>query len=212
MKKFIKDFCLAILAGVMIGIGGVVFLSIENPVIGSVLFATGLLTILAFKLNLFTGKAPYMCQNNLKYCGFVGLVWLGNFIGTGLTALLIRSTKIYDKIITRCAAIAVAKVEDTLISLFILGVLCGILMYIAVDTYNKQSQDKNFSATVLTIFCVSVFILSGFEHSVADMFYFMLVLPITQWFIPLVVISIGNILGGNAFCLINKIISEKGSS
>ena len=79
-------------------------------------------------------------------------------------------------------------------------------MYIAVDTFNKQSQDKNFSATITTILCVSVFILAGFEHSVADMFYFILALPIEKWILPLIVITFGNIIGGNLVCfLINKI-------
>lgn len=206
MKKYLKDFCSAVLAGVAIGLGGVVFLSIENKVIGSLLFAVGLLTILAFKLNLFTGKAPYLCQNDLKYCGFVGIVWLGNFVGTAISALLIRYTKIYNLIINKCTALAEAKVADSLASLFILGIFCGILMYIAVDTFNKQGQEKNFSATLTTVFCVSVFILSSFEHSVADMFYFILALPIEKWILPLVVITFGNVVGGNIFCfLINKL-------
>ena len=63
MKKLLKEFCSAVLAGMAISLGGIVFLSVENKVIGSLLFAVGLLTILAFKLNLFTGKAPYICQN-----------------------------------------------------------------------------------------------------------------------------------------------------
>ena len=208
MKKYLKEFCLALLAGISIGIGGIVYLSVENPVVGALLFATGLLTILAFKLNLFTGKAPYICQNDLKYCGFVGLVWLGNFVGTGITALIIRCTRIYDKIIDRCNTIAETKVADNLGSLFILGIFCGILMYIAVDAYNKYSLDKNFSATVLTVFCVSVFILSGFEHSIADMFYFILALPIEMWILPLVVISFGNIIGSNIFCFLTNKFRE----
>ena len=60
--KCIKDFALSILAGIAINIGCVIFLSIENKVIGAVLFAVGLLTVLAFGLNLFTGKAPYLCK------------------------------------------------------------------------------------------------------------------------------------------------------
>jgi formate/nitrite transporter FocA (FNT family) len=81
-------------------------------------------------------------------------------------------------------------------------------MYIAVDTFNTQSQDKNCSATLLTVLCVSVFILSNFEHSVADMFYFMLALPVDQWILPLLIITFGNILGGNIFCYLNKQLKE----
>lgn len=208
MKKHIKEFCSAVLAGVSISVGGVVFLSVDNKVIGSLLFALGLLTILAFKLNLFTGKAPYICQNKLPYCGFVGVVWLGNLVGTGISALLIRYTRVYNSIISRATTLAEAKITDNLISLFILGIFCGILMYIAVDTFTKQSQEKNFSATILTILCVSVFILSGFEHSIADMFYFILTLSIEKWIIPLIIITFGNVIGGNMFCLLTNKIKE----
>ena len=208
MIKYLKEFCSAVLAGVAISSGGVVFLSVDNKVIGSFLFALGLLTILAFKLNLFTGKAPYICQNDLKYCGFVGVVWLGNFVGTLLSAFLIRHTRVYNTIINKCTAVAEAKVADNHVSLFILGIFCGILMYVAVDTFNKQSLDKNFSAALTTVLCVSVFILSGFEHSIADMFYFILALPIKTWIIPLIVITLGNVVGGNIFCFLTNKLKE----
>jgi formate/nitrite transporter FocA (FNT family) len=208
IKKYLKNFWSAVLAGVAISLGCIVFLSVENKIIGSLLFAVGLLTILAFKLNLFTGKAPYICENKPSYCIFAGVVWLGNFVGAFLTSLLVRYTRIYNSIIDKCLTVANTKVSDNLVSLFILGLYCGMLMYIAVDTFSKQSGEKNFSATVQTILCVSVFMLSNFEHSIADMFYFMLALPITQWALPLIVITFGNIIGGNLFCFTNKIIKE----
>ena len=208
MKKLLKEFSSAVLAGCAISLGGIVFLSVENKIIGSFLFAVGLLTILAFKLNLFTGKAPYICQNKLSYCGLVSLVWLGNFVGAAGLAVMIRHTAVYNNIINKCTSIAEAKTSDSLLSLFILGIFCGILMYIAVDTFNKQSQEKNFSSTITTILCVSVFILSGFEHSIADMFYFILAMPIKAFALPLVVITFGNIVGGNIFCFLTNKIKE----
>lgn len=208
MNRNLKNFISAILAGIIISISCIVYLSIDNKIIGSILFALGLLTILTFKLNLFTGKAPYICENGLKYSGFVGIVWIGNFIGTGLSALAIHMTKVYDSVIAKCYSMAAAKVSDSVISLFILSIFCGMLMYIAVDTFNKHSQDKNFSASILTILCVSVFILSGYEHSIANMFYFMLTLPITSWIIPLLIITFGNVVGGNLFCLASNLLRE----
>lgn len=206
--EHLKSFYSALIAGFMIGLGCIIFLSIENRIIGSLFFAVGLLTILLLKLNLFTGKAPYICQNDFKYCGFVGIVWLGNFAGTALSTLLIKGTRVYEMIFSKCLTIAEVKISDSLLSLFILGIFCGILMYIAVDTFNTQSQDKNCSATLLTVLCVSVFILSNFEHSIADMFYFIVALPIEQWILPLIIISLGNIIGGNIFCYFNKLIKE----
>lgn len=208
MKKHINNFYLAVLAGIMISIGCIVFLSIENKIIGSLLFTTGLLTVLVFKLNLFTGKAPYICKNDLNYSIFIVVVWFGNFIGVAITAFLIRNTAIFAKIIEKCTALAEAKVTTSISSLFILSIFCGILMYIAVDVYNTHNTDKNFFTTILVIFCVSVFILSGFEHSIADMFYFVLALPIKQWIFPLIIVTSGNIIGGNIFCAVCQLAKE----
>ena len=166
MVKHLKEFSFSVLAGMAIAVGCVVFLSVENAVIGSVLFSVGLLTVLVFKLNLFTGKAPYMCKNKPAYWGFVALVWLGNFVGMAISSTLVRFTRVYDKIIDRCTTVAQTKIDDDLLSLFIL---------------------------------------SGFEHSIADMFYFMLALPISKWILPLIVITLGNVVGGNLFCYLTKI-------
>lgn len=204
MKKYFKEFLFAVLAGMAISVGCVVYLSVANAVAGSILFSIGLLAVLGFKLNLFTGKAPYIIKNDIKYAGFTFLVWLGNFTGTALSAFCIHFTKVNGKIIEKCTSIALGKVNDSLLSLFILGIFCGIMMYIAVDTFINQGDSRNFSSTVIVIFCVSVFILAGFEHSVADMFYFWLSLPVKQWILPLSVITLGNIVGGNAFCFITK--------
>ena len=82
------------------------------------------------------------------------------------------------------------------------------MMYIAVDTFINQSEKKNFSSALIVVFCVSVFILAGFEHSVADMFYFMLALPIKKWILPLIIITLGNVVGGNLFCVLTKMKRE----
>ncbi len=205
MVKYLKEFALAVLAGMAISIGCIVYLSVENPVAGSLLFSVGLLTVLTFGLNLFTGKAPYIVKNKPPYILFTLLVWVGNFAGTAVSALAVRFTRIYDKIIERCTSVASAKVEDGYLSLLLLAVFCGIMMFIAVDVFNNQGEKKNFSSALIVVFCVSVFILSGFEHSVADMFYFMLALPIKKWILPLLVITLGNVIGGNLFCFLSKL-------
>ena len=161
MKKLITDFFSAVIAGICIGIGGIVFLSIEDKVIGSVLFSVGLLTILVFKLNLFTGKAPYICMRDLKYSGFVGVVWLGNFAGTFIISFLVRYTTIYNKIAEKCTAIAEVKTSMPIVSLFILGCLCGILMFIAVGfiSYPNMVLQETMSTSSVVLCCLLV--LSG---------------------------------------------------
>ena len=82
-------------------------------------------------------------------------------------------------------------------------------MYIAVDTYINQGGGRNFTSGLVVVFCVSVFILAGFGHSIADMFYFILSSPIDKWIVPLIVISLGNVVGGNLICWITKWKIEK---
>ena len=86
-----------------------------------------------------------------------------------------------------------AKSADTLLSLFILGIGCGICMFIAVSSYKTQ---EGFLKVLLVILPVMVFIISGFEHCIADMFYFWLsgeVSPGTL--LRIVIISLGNSVG-----------------
>jgi formate/nitrite transporter FocA (FNT family) len=202
MKQYIKNFLLAIIAGTIISISCITFLSVPDKTIGSILFSAGLLIILNFKLNLFTGKVHCICKNNFKYLIFVITVWLGNFIGTSLAAFTIRYTSIYNKIIITCSELAQAKITDNLISLLILGIFCGVLMCISVEAFNYKKQISTVQANIIIILCISIFIQAGFEHSIADMFYFALAAPIKDWIIPLGVITIGNALGGNIFYFI----------
>ena len=57
--KYLKTFVLAVLAGISIGLGGLVFLSVDDRVIGAALFTIGLFTVCTFGLNLYTGKVCY---------------------------------------------------------------------------------------------------------------------------------------------------------
>lgn len=86
LKKFFKIFVPAVYSGLCIGIGGMVYLNCENKVVGAFMFCIGLLTILLFGFNLYTGKVGYICQNKPAYIGQVAIVWLGNFAGTAIMA------------------------------------------------------------------------------------------------------------------------------
>lgn len=188
--KVLRDFLLAVLAGLAIGVGGIVFLSMENKVIGAVLFAVGLYIICEQGLNLFTGKVGYLVGQNAAYLPFLGVVWLGNLAGTGLAAVLAGATRI-GGIGEKAALLCQTKNADSMVSLFLLGIFCGMLMYAAVDSY-KQCKNP-----LILIFCVAVFILCGFEHCIADMFYYS---AAGMWtvdaMVRILVITLGNSLGG----------------
>lgn len=194
--KYFKILLLAILAGIAIGIGGTIYLTLENKIIGSLMFTVGLYTICTQGLNLFTGKVGYLVNNKPSYLIDLVIIWIGNFIGTFVCSLSLQFTRINIDATNICNI----KISDNYLSLFILGIFCGMLMYIAVDGYKKTNNP------IILFICVSVFILCGFEHCIADMFYFAIAKMINiNTIIILLVISAGNSIGGMVIPLISKI-------
>lgn len=190
----------SILAGILISMGCVINLSVNVPIVGPVLFALGLYTIVIFGLNLYTGKAGYIVsttETKFDYSFTLLEIFLGNMIGCAITVVMIGLSRI-DISTTN---IMITKINDSWYSLFILGIFCGMLMHIAVKGYKKTQNP------LIVIFPVVVFILSGFEHSVADMFYFTYAMPsligagynelaIMLIFGKIALIAIGNLIGG----------------
>lgn len=166
MKILFKSF----LAGIMIAIGGTVFLSIENKVIGASLFSIGLFGVLIYNLNLYTGKIGYLITNfNLKYIKELIITLIGNFIGACSVGFILRYTRIYDEIYEKSLMLANTKLNDNILSIFILSIFCGLLMYYAVNGFKKQTD---FGKYLVVYLGVAVFILCGFEHCIANMYYF----------------------------------------
>lgn len=208
MKNNIKDIIIylikSILAGIMIAIGGTIYLSLDNKIIGAIFFAIGLFMICTKGLNLFTGKVGYIFDNNLKYTLEVIITLIGNFIGTFTSAYILKFTRIYSSINTKAHNICNIKLDDTLISIFILSIFCGILMYLAVNGY-KENKDS-FSKYASIFLCVIVFILCGFEHSIANMYYFSIAnLWSPTTFLYLLIMILGNSIGGVFIPLCDKL-------
>ena len=192
--KRASEFLDAVLAGICIAIGGTVFLSCDNKVAGALFFCLGLFTICTFGFHLYTGKVGYVFEQPPAYLGFVALVWLGNLVGTGLVGYAIRITRVAG-IAEKAMALSQAKLDDNLLSIFVLSIFCNILMFIAVDGYKNNPHEVG---KYIGIFMgVTVFILCGFEHCVANMFYFSVA---NAWsgkaFLYMLVMTLGNACGG----------------
>ncbi len=190
-----RQFISAVLAGMMIGMGGTVYLSQSNPVVGSFLFAVGLFTVVVFQLHLFTGKIGYLPFQNLTYLIELLITWLGNLVGTFITATMVRNSRIYEGMAERAEQIAAVKLNDGFLSIFLLAIFCGMLMFIAVDCFKTQ---KGSTLQFIGVFVpVMVFILSGFEHVIANMFYFSLSAAWNGHCLASVfVMTLGNSIGG----------------
>ena len=204
--KRLNDFLQAALAGAAISIGGTVFLSLDNKVLGSLFFCVGLFMVCTLGLNLYTGKVCYLPGKKWDYVGFVGIVWLGNLVGAEIVALLLKLTRVGAALTTKAAALCEVKTNDSLLSLFVLGIFCNIMIYIGVESYLANKHE--FGKYLGMVLGVMVFILCGFEHCVADMFYFAMGGWSWKALLCLVVITLGNAVGGVIFPLC-KMFREK---
>lgn len=203
MKK-LKIFVDAILAGLFISIGGTVFLSLENKVLGSLFFAVGLFAICTMKFNLYTGKVCYVFDNKPSYLIDLAIIWIGNFVGTFITGNILKLTRIYPALQEKAQSIVKIKLMDEPISVFILAIFCDILIYLAVEGYKNNPHELGKYLSIL--FGVTVFILCGFEHCVANMFYIS-VGDMWTWahaIEHIIIVTIGNSLGGVLIPLIKK--------
>lgn len=199
--SYITLFLKAILAGLCIGLGGIVYLVTENKYLGSLLFSLGLFTILRYGFALYTGKVGYIPEREPIYLAEVGLTLCGNAVGTGLTALLVRLTRIGAAVHEAAANAMAVKTGDSFLSRLLLGVFCGVLMFIAVDNGNRCKAEKNDVSFVFgTVVPVMVFILCGFNHSVADCFYYFAGMSSPADILPgllyILTVAAGNALGG----------------
>lgn len=193
---------LSILAGAFIALGAIFATTVAaggmsvTAVDGTVAFSTGLpygvtrlLTGLVFCLGLIlviVGGAELFTGNNLIVMAWAsgkvtgrallrnwGIVYLGNFIGSIATAVLMFFTKQYtfgsDAIGIAALKTAVAKCDLDFIQAIALGILCNALVCLAVWlTYSARTTlDKIISI----IFPITAFVAAGFEHSIANMYF-----------------------------------------
>ncbi len=196
MKRFVT-FVYGILAGISIAIGGTAFLSLmdTSKVLGAVFFTVGLFTVCTFGFNLYTGKICYVFERDKSYAIDLIFIWLGNLVGAWLTGMAERATRVGSLLAEKATVLCTAKLNDNLLSIFILAVFCDILIFIAVDGYGKNPHE--LGKYLALFFGVTVFILCGFEHCVANMYYFS-VAGMWSWktLLYVLVMTLGNSVGG----------------
>jgi len=193
MKDNLKVLVRAILAGVMISLGGTIYLALENKMLGAFLFSIGLFAICTNGFNLYTGKIGYVIDNKPKYLIQLLITLIGNLIGTVACGYLLFLSRNGEKLREAAKVICEVKLNDNLLSIFILAIFCGIIMYLAVDLYKKLND---FGRYVGIFMGITVFILAGFEHCVANMYYFS-VANMWEWktVLYVLVMILGNSVG-----------------
>ena len=192
------------LAGLSISLGGTVFLAVENKIVGALLFSVGLFCVCVFGFHLFTGKVCYVFDNDRKYALALPVIWLGNLAGAVCAGLLESVTRMGPALADKAALICETKLDQTPLSAFILAFFCDIMIYIAVEGYRNIPHEAGKYLAIL--FGVMVFILCGFEHCVANMYYFTIGNAWSWKAVGyLLLMTAGNAAGGIAIPLLRKL-------
>ena len=184
MKDNLIIFWRSILAGICIGLGGAIFLKLGG-IIGAVMFAFGLLSVVHFKLPLYTGTAGFIKINKFSEYFTMILILLGNIFGCYLLSLMNIQGIDGSQVIQ-------ARIDAGYLQCLLNAIGCGLIMTLIV----KGGRDGNL---LLILFGIPLFILLGFYHSIADAFYASVsnFEIIRQYFLYYFVIVLGNFIGCN---------------
>ena len=201
----LNTFRLAMLSGIAVGIAGWGYLACTN-IIGAVLFSFGLLTVVGYKLPLYTGTAGFVPLRDeqgrscwMSAIGKLLFILLGNIAGCLLVALFARLSPMdlgaaAQKILEGRLAIGPLRAG-------LLAVGCGFIM----TTVVTFAREKN---PLPLLFGVPLFITCGYPHCMADAFFYLCV-PLDFWMANLgsilsfyVCIVLGNFVGCNFYRLV----------
>ena len=213
-RKIANEFGRGIAAGFIISFGATVYLMMDNKIVASFLFCFGLFIVSEFDLNLYTGRIGYLATERTgAYLRYVALGLVGNFVGMLISVSILQQTRHANKLIEAVSSSAASREGDNLLSLFLLGIYCGILMYIAVACFRrgKARGGINIMGYLGIFFCVPLFIQSGFEHSIANLYWFMM--SGKQWTLSglwiMLVVMAGNGVGSMVTRLVDHYVLER---
>ena len=186
--SFSKTMMLAILAGAFIAFGGV-FSTVAtagsglpygvSKVLGGLVFSLGLIMTILGGAELFTGNNLIIMAWANKRISTMNvirnwfLVLTGNWIGASFIVVLILLSGHFmagkGMVGLNMMNIAKAKCELNFINALALGVLCNILVCLAV--WLSFSATDVTSKILAILFPISAFVAAGFEHSIANMYF-----------------------------------------
>ena len=206
MKKHGNTILFGIFAGMAIGLGGLLNIiancylndpAIWGRIVGSLLFPIGLSLVCFLGLNLFTGKIGYVFDNDVNYLGFLGLVYIGNIIGSlimgGWALVCFKDVAFYQTALKISAGKLYPFEFWPLVKVFAGAVLCGVLVYIAIFCY--KTFKKVWLKLIGIFLAIGLFVFLKFDHCIANMFYFTFS---WSWKEPLAYLNIGIVTLGNS--------------
>ena len=191
-SNFVQILRSAFLAGICIGIAGFGYLA-EKSIVGAVLFAFGLLTVVHYSLKLYTGTAGFIRKGEV---GSLLLILAGNIVGCLAVALIARCSPL--PLQQTAQSVLEGRLAVGPLRGGVLAIGCGFIMTTAV-TFARQGKNLPL------LFGVPLFIMCGFPHCIADAFYYLCV-PLDFWSSHLweillfyLAIVLGNFVGCNLY-------------
>ena len=177
----------SILSGILIGLGSAGYLALGG-ILGSVIFAFGLIGVVTFGIPLYTGKAGVL---KIDESWTLVRIWFWNVIGCVLVGLLIKYAG-SDTSITNAITIVDGRFEAGWLKAMLRSIGCGLIIDLSVYQFRKSGS------LIPILFGVPLFILCGFYHSIADVVYLTVSWrwnPEIYWYYP--TIFLGNYVGCN---------------
>ena len=177
--KYLKVLLFGIFAGLAIGLGSLAFTvvsaylpSVGGKIFASTLFSVGLILVCVLGLQLYTGKIGVVFDDREKMVEnaiSLPIMLVGNAIGAFALGILCHFIfKGIPTVADKILAISVGKTSSEMV--FLEGIFCGALVYIAVYFFKNL---QNYAMKIIGIItAVTLFVYCGFQHCIANMFYF----------------------------------------
>ena len=182
MKNVLVSMYKGLLAGLSIGLGGFLYILMIHFVpgelgkaLGSTLFAVGLFLVCTFSFYLYTGKIGLVFERKQTKEFYISLPIMLVFNAIGafgfgyICYAIFKDTEIMNTVNSVCASRVTLQSFNDYLSLIVKSFLCGLCVYMAVKCFNLNRL-KPLGICLLVLF-VFVFVYSGFQHCIANMFY-----------------------------------------
>lgn len=186
-SRMAKQLGLGVLAGLSIGVGGLCYTVIRACVPGpgglalaSLSFSIGLLSVCAFRFSLYTGRIGLYLEKKPTFWGGADLLamLIGNAGGATLLGCLVHLSSRGTDLAATAEAIASARALPFVeapefgdyLALCLRGAFCGLCVYLAVKCF--AADRLGWRGTLLLVFFVFLFVHCGFEHCIANLYYF----------------------------------------
>ena len=215
--KLHKMLILAFLAGMFIALSGLSYIVVNTGMvslnvtygkfISGVCFSFGLFAVVVAGADLFTGNVLMLAPALGKRITFPKMfrnwvsVYLFNFVGAIFVSLIIYFASVLSpQMLEFLHKITVSKTTESFIVLLFKGIGCNIFVCLGVwMSYACKDGVSKFCACAISVI---LFLICGFEHSVANMFYLSLSVILSDIGVGAVIydlipVTIGNIIGGS---------------